>query len=431
MATANGQRPATSPPEPEPTAEELIRHAGDLRAYLRNEQKNTEERTYYSPELHEVFTQGGFYRMLQPKLFGGYEMSVPVFYRVIMEIARGCPSTGWSLALGSAHVVALASLFDVEVQRAAMGANGHFVAPSQVVPSATATRSRGGWLLDGTWNYCSGAPYSTHVLNAVALPQGADGSPRVGIALVPRECYTILDDWGDTLGLRGSGSHSIRVDKAEVPEGWVVPVDMTDVKQAETVGYDIHRNSMYAGRFTGFFYGELVALAIGIARAALDEYGVAMEQKKTVWAPPVRRAIDPQYLQWHGLALAKLDAAEAVVMRVGELFHELCDGAVAGERGFELGDDLRLASLALEGSNLATEVMDLVIRTGGSSCMRNGSAVQRYWRDFSTYRSHIVPLLQENIATRRAAESLGGTAGLSQVGLTPAGKPGSANGGAR
>ena len=48
----------------------------------------------------------------------------------------------------------------------------------------------------------------------------------------------MLDDWGDTLGLRGSGSHSIRIERARVPahlvlEGqWLVDTDTTQTPGA-------------------------------------------------------------------------------------------------------------------------------------------------------------------------------------------------------
>ena len=49
-----------------------------------------------------------------------------------------------------------------------------------------------------------------------------------------------------------------------------------------------------------------------------------------------------------------------------------------------------------------------MIRTAGSSAMKNGTRMQRYWRDFSTYRSHIGSMMLENFAVRHAAATLTG-----------------------
>ncbi|MEV7976719.1 acyl-CoA dehydrogenase family protein [Streptomyces sp. NPDC086519] len=393
-------------PEPGLTVDDLVRRARDMRDHLRSEQEATEKRTYYSQETHEAFQRAGFYRMLQPKTFGGYELRVPEFYRVILEVAQGCPSTGWCLALGSENVLVFSSQFGPEVQAEAMGEDGHFIAPHRVVPSVRAVPHADGWELTGTWSYNSGAPYSTHALGAVSLPPGEDGAPRFGIAVVPRSCYTVLDDWGDNIGLRGSGSPSIRVENAVVPRGNVREVEGQEHMWAESVGMALHGNPMYAGRFSGFFYGESLAVATGIGRAMLDEYRSALLEKKPMWDPQGLRADDAHYQRWYGEACSLLDAAEAVTQQVGELYHQFSEREVRGEGEFGPADDLRLVNLSGQGGRFVTEAMDLLVRTGGSSALRQGTRTERYWRDFSAYRSHSVPMTRDLMNLRFGAADL-------------------------
>lgn len=387
--------PVLAQPEPGLTAEDFVRRARAMRDHLRSEQEATENRTYYSQETHEAFQQAGFYRMLQPKAFGGYELRMSEYFRVITEVARGCPSTGWCLCLGSAHVLNLASLFDPDVQIEAMGEDGHFIAPFQLMPSVRAIPHEDGWELNGTWGYCSGAPYSTHAEGAVLLPPGEDGAPRLGRALVPRSGYTVLDDWGNTLGLRGSGSHSIRLENTVVPHHYVLQHDPNDVPLDRTVGMAVHGNPMYTGRTRGLFFAEILAIAIGTARAMLDEYQLALLEKKPLWNPRALRAEDAHYQRWYGETNSLLDAADAVLHGLAERYHSLCEHAVRGEGEFSANDDGRLANLSQEGLRYATEAMDLMLRTGGSSALRRGSRTERYWRDFSTLRSHAVPLIRD------------------------------------
>lgn len=131
-------------PEPDLTPKEIIARARSFRDRLRAEQDATEARTYYSPELHEEFLKAGFYRILQPRMFGGYEFSFSTFFRTIIEIARGCPGTGWCLCLGAGHVITLASLFSEEAQALAFGDDGNFIAPSRPVPTGTAIPTENG-----------------------------------------------------------------------------------------------------------------------------------------------------------------------------------------------------------------------------------------------------------------------------------------------
>src|SRR5690348_13877571 len=98
------------------TSEELIRRAIELRPKLIERQAETEARTYYSEETHRDFLDAGFYRMLVPKKFGGYEIDLPTFYQVIIEVAHADVSTAWCLCLASSHALNIGAMFDEETQ---------------------------------------------------------------------------------------------------------------------------------------------------------------------------------------------------------------------------------------------------------------------------------------------------------------------------
>ena len=218
-------------PEPGLTDDDLVARATALRERLRDEQDATDARGTYSPEMHEEFRRAGFYRTLLPQRFGGYEFDVPTFVRMVIEIARGCPGTGWCLCLAAGHGLQIGGLFGEEAQIAALSPDGEFAAPMRGVPMGTATRARdGGWTIDGTWDYCSGSPYSTHAIVAVRLID--DGKAAgLGLALVPRAGWTLMDDWRErSFGMLGSGSNSISVTGTVVPEYFVVTGNLPTLK---------------------------------------------------------------------------------------------------------------------------------------------------------------------------------------------------------
>jgi 3-hydroxy-9,10-secoandrosta-1,3,5(10)-triene-9,17-dione monooxygenase len=84
----------TSPPEPDLTPQGMIDRAVALRPQLVEQQAETEERTYYSQEMHEEFLRAGFYRIYVPRRYGGYEFDMRTYMCVMFELLRGCPSTG-------------------------------------------------------------------------------------------------------------------------------------------------------------------------------------------------------------------------------------------------------------------------------------------------------------------------------------------------
>ncbi len=389
------QENAVPVPEPGLTPEAVVERARALRMQLREEQAATEERTFHSEELHRAFEAAGFYRILQPRRFGGHEFSVRTFYETIVEISRGCPSTGWCLGLAAGHVLQAGSFFAEDVQRDIFGAAGEFRAPSRFVPMGTATPTADGWAVEGQWDFCSGSPYSTHFLPSVLLPPERPGDPPgFGVAMLPRSEWERLDDWGTTLGLRGSGSHSIRVARATVPRGWVVPVQFADVQvPAQTPGGAIHGNPMYAARPHGYFSGELTAVAVGLAWAALDEYEAALHSKKTTFTQ-IPRWQDDLFREHYGIALGLIRSAEAILLQVADLQLEYARRGFAGGEPFSRVEDTQLALMNNRAGDLVFEAVDRIVRTTGASGQVDGARMQRYWRDITMYRGHMAMHLE-------------------------------------
>jgi len=76
-------------PEPDLTPDELAARARALRDRVRAEAPAAEVAGRYSPELHRAFVDAGFFRILQPRRYGGYGFDLETFLRVTMTIAEG------------------------------------------------------------------------------------------------------------------------------------------------------------------------------------------------------------------------------------------------------------------------------------------------------------------------------------------------------
>ena len=59
-------------PEPSLTAEEMVQRARDMVPVLRERQEHCEEIGRLPDETSRDFVEAGFYRILQPRRFGGY-----------------------------------------------------------------------------------------------------------------------------------------------------------------------------------------------------------------------------------------------------------------------------------------------------------------------------------------------------------------------
>jgi len=370
------------------TPDELIAAADALRPRLLDEQAASEERTRYSEELHETFRELGFYRLLQPRRYGGLELDVPTFYRVMMSIARGCPSTGWMACLGSGHALQVASYWPEEAQAELFG-DGHFVASASfAAQDAIARPVPGGYRVSGTWHFCSGVPYATHHIGLAPLPD--DGG--VLVVAIPRKDFTVLDNWGDLIGLKGSGSHSVLAEDALVPENHAITFgEFVGFDVTTTPGYELHGNPLYGGAFVPFAMGELNSVQVGNAQGAVDEFERIITARRT-WTPSVgdgpTRAENKDYQRCLGLGIAYTDAAYSIVERCGELYME--HGRLAMEEGEPVDEErgFRIYGQLMTAHKLCWEAGDTVFRAASTSGARDGARMQRLWRDLCAFRTN-------------------------------------------
>jgi len=377
----------THPPEPDLTPAEVLARAEALVPLLVERQADAEKRTYYSEETHEQFRKAGFYRILVPRKYGGYQFGIDTFLRVTMTLARGCPSTAWMYCLGATHAIVAGTMFGAEAQEAIFR-GGEFISPATIVPSGTAVQDpAGGWTLNGTWNYCSGSPYATHFIGHT-FAVGAEGEEPVPVMfIVPRDQWQRLDDWGRQLGLKASGSHSIRIENGHVPDEFVLPGVHLSLASADGFpGRELHGSPEYGGGPLSYMTFEAAALAVGIARGALDAYADLMRTRTTLLPPITGRAQDPDYQFWYAEAAGMIGTAEAAVH---DAIRQWEDRSAQGPGAFTREEDVRLTLICRHVIQLCWSAVEThLFPTAGSSSVREGERMERIWRDLSMMRSH-------------------------------------------
>ncbi|MFV2013458.1 MULTISPECIES: acyl-CoA dehydrogenase family protein [unclassified Micromonospora] len=385
--TENAARGAATPPRPEVTPDVLIERAEAMVPALVERQQETEDRTYYAEDTHRAFREAGFYRITVPKRYGGFEFGFDTFLRVAMTLTRACPSTGWMYCLGAAHSLFAASMFGERAQ-AELFRSGDFIAPLVNAPQGTARRTEdGGWILNGVWRYCSGAPYATHLIGNTMIDEGGGAPPRPLLFVVPRDQWEMLDDWGEQLGLKGSGSQSIRISGGRIPGHFGLEVDFDQISAvAGTPGRELHDHPQYGGSPPSSMVLEAGHIAVGMCQGALDAYTELMLSRTTIFPPFPLRAEDPDFQLWYGQASGKIEAAEILVRAAARRWHELSEQPLGA---FTPLEDIRIALICREAIELAWRAVDEILQpTAGSASVRPGR-LERVWRDLSTGRTHI------------------------------------------
>ncbi|WP_270483131.1 acyl-CoA dehydrogenase family protein [Gordonia jacobaea] len=379
------------------TFAEALASVRELQPKILAQAAETEARTYYSEELHLDFMRAGLYNMLRPATFGGYEFDVADYLKIVREIARSDMSTAWCFCLASAHVLWMASWWPAEAQREFFS-TPHTAAGGTSAPGGTMRKADGGWIINGVFPYASGGPYSTHFLGHV-FPIAEDGTQGpLSVFIAPRSLWAVRDDWGRTLGLKGSGSHTVEIVEGFVPDSHVLlgktSIDM-DV-DGGTPGWALHKNAMYNGRGLSTFTLELASLGVGGVLGALDSYREVITSKRTALPPFTLRSENPTYQLWFADSVTRLRAAEACLDTAARDFMECATRSAKGDGSFSATDDAGIGRLAFAAQTDAWHVLEhILMRTSGSSTLVNGSRMERIWRDFSMLHSHQNSIVQD------------------------------------
>jgi 3-hydroxy-9,10-secoandrosta-1,3,5(10)-triene-9,17-dione monooxygenase len=390
-------------PEPDLTADQMLERARALRPRLLANQGRCEAEGRVPQDINDELVKAGFYRIVQPRRFGGYEFYVPTFYRVMMEISRGCPETGWVLALTAGHPMLLAN-FPEQAQVEIYGADGELRCPASFSPPGQALETDGGYLISGGWVSASGIDIGTHFIGMALIPAKEDGAPPSPIQMIlQRDQFEIVDDW-KVMGMQGTGSKQVRAKDAFVPSHRTVPVAGSFRGGQAITSARLYDNPMYQGRIQPFLIGEATAVAVGAARGALDLYAESLKGKRSMFPPHLERTEDPEFQRHYGNALALISTAEAALVRAGEEFMDYAREAASGGEPFDEGRELRLTLIEQQCVRLAWEAMEEIYRTAGTSASaRQGAAIGRIFRNMAVINTH--PALQLDRTAVAAAKA--------------------------
>ena len=313
---------------------------------------------------------------------------------------------------GASHAHVAATLFSQTAQDE-LFAGGDFICPGTIGPVGFAQRAEdGGWIVDGIHRYSSGSPYATHFLGHTLLPGAEDEPPAPMMFVVPRDQWTRLDDWGAQLGLKGSGSYSVKIEKAHIPGHYALPgthIGLASVVDG-TPGLELHGNTLYGGGVLSMIQFQNGALAVGMATGALDAYAQLMRERMTIYPPITPRTADPDFQFNYGEATGRIAAARAALTDAVRQWHETAE---RGSAAFTREVDLRLSLISREAVRLSwSAVSEYLFPTAGSSAVRAGERIERIWRDMSTLHSHAgVSIFLSKVANRQLAELVFNVAG--------------------
>ena len=253
-----------------PTHAELVDRARAMIPTLKSRAKACTAARNVPKETIAEMQAAVFFKILQPKRYGGYEMHPNVFFDVQKLIAGGCMSTGWMYGVVGCHPYELA-LFDDKAQQEVWGDNYDMLVSSTYQPVGQVETVDGGFYLSGRWGFSTGSLHCGWVLlGALIWPDGIPGSgpPEMRTFLLPRSDYQIIEGTWETFGLQGTGSLDIVVDRAFIPDYRTHKA--SDGFACQNPGQQVNEGPLFSLPWAQVFVRSVSTAAFGGAKAAIN-----------------------------------------------------------------------------------------------------------------------------------------------------------------
>lgn len=361
-----------------PEPQQLIERAREMVPRLARRAPQAEAERRLPNETVAELQEAGFFRILQPKRWGGYEMHPGVYYDVLMTLAEGCFSTAWVYGVVGIHPWVLA-LYDNRAAQEIWGKDSSTLISSSLMPGGQAIPADGGFRLSGRWLYSSGCEHCAWVLVGGVVPSNDPNALDWRFFLVPHKDYQIVDTW-NVSGLKGTGSQDIVVKDAYVPAFRAHKV--IDFYNCVGPGQAINAAPLYRIPAAQILYLGVACGAIGALKGMLDVFLDYGRQRTTIRG----KTTDDPFAQ---VACAE---AAATVDELKLVLHRNLDNLVAyAQRGevAPVSERVKYKFQSAWGVERCGEMARRLFKASGAQGLRADLPFGRVVADINAGRQHI------------------------------------------
>lgn len=316
-------------------------------------------------------------KMLAPRACGGAELALPEVVRLEEQLAAIDASTAWVVTL-CAGAAWFAGFLAPELAKDIIGTPGLCIAGSGG-PTGFADVDGNGHRLSGQWDYASGAPMATHfTLNAVLREHGkvltdSAGAPRIRAFILPAHQVELVPSW-NSIGLVATASHSYRIGAQ-----WVAREQGFDIDAACATA----TGPLYRFPFLGLAFVTLTANLAGMASHFLRLARPLIEQRRHARSGLALRDCPQIMDQLLGIESGMVNLRTHFYTQLDAAWAVVVEGMQVSE---EQAADLQSASLAL--ANFSRRAVDELYPACGLHAAREGTDINRVWRDIHTATQH-------------------------------------------
>ncbi|MDE2596890.1 MAG: flavin-dependent monooxygenase [Sphingomonadales bacterium] len=363
-----------------PTEADLVASAEAMIPALRERAAQGDRDCRLPVETIQDFQDAGFFKILQPRRYGGYEMDPQTFYAVQMKVAEGCMSSAWVLGVVAVHNWQLA-LFDAQAQEDVWGDDPTTLIASSYMPKGQATPSEGGYRVSGRWGFSSGVDHCEWAFLGGQLIDPETGKPDFVTFLIPRKDFKVIPVW-NTIGLGATGSHDVTVEDAYVPAYRVHR--SKDGFAVTSPGLKVNDAPLFKLPFGQVFVRAVSSSSIGALQGALDLFREA-GARRVSHNDASSAAQDPSTLELIAETTAAIDEMKAVLSRN---FDDLMRLACA-EQNADVPTRLTYRYQSAQVSGRCADLISRIFHCSGAEGIFRDRPISRIFCDINAGRTHV------------------------------------------
>ena len=383
--------------DPVSSAADIARRAQSVAEVVERDAPSAERRRTLTPGVVDRLKETGLLSLCLPAAFrGAPEASFAEMLGAWEETGRQDASTGWTHMANCTATAFCAAYLPERAARRIFADGADIVVGGQFFPNGTAVEIDGGYRLSGNWRFGSGIGHADYVAAGfLVMRDGAavmldDTMPDMRVAVLPKEQVDCQDGW-HAMGLKGTGSFDYSVDGLSVPEEMTFALHTREPR----LGGALFKLGVVTITAAGH-----AAFALGVGRRALDEVR-ALAATRQRMSDATTLAHRPTFQKDLGVHEAAMRAARSFVFDAFRAVERaLEDGEPVGQL---LRADVRLATS--HATDTAAKACDFAQRYAGSDAIREGSTIERCFRDVHTATQHA--FVGENTYIEAAKAMLG------------------------
>ena len=342
----------------------------DWQNTIRDSAKEAEEMGMLHPQQLELIYQQKWFKALMPVEYGGLNLSLPDLVRLQEALSWADGSFGWVFTLccgagwfsGFIDKGVAPSLFNNE--KTCLAGSG--------AQTGEAIINDNGYIINGQWNYASGAHHATHfTANCLIKKDGKallndDGSFLIRPFIIDKKDVQLLATW-KYIGMVATGSHSFKIDSVTVDKNRCFQID------PEHTTID---SELYKYPFLQLAEATLAANLAGMAIHFIDLAEAGIEQ---------RIALNKLTITQKNLLAKKVRNTKVNMQDVRDIFYNAVDSS------WEEANPAILQQVSATSRQLAKAVrnhVDALYPYCGLQAASPDTEINRVWRDLHTASQH-------------------------------------------